>query len=109
MTPTTHIPADNFAAHFAADFPADDFLDNVIAALTASDAAALRRLESAAPAVAAPRSRAAYLRKRAAFAALLHATARNLRLLRRSAHSVSQRQPTLRRKDTPHGDPEFRL
>ncbi len=79
MTSTDRIPADNFAAHFA-----DDFLDDAIAALIVSDAASLRCLESAAPAVSAPRSRTAYLDKRAAFAALLDVTARNLRLLRRA-------------------------
>jgi len=93
MTPATHIPVDNSAAHFAADFPADDFLDDVIAALTISSAASLRRLESAAPGVAAPRSRVRYFEKQAVLAALLDATARNLRLLRRSGRSARQAQP----------------
>jgi hypothetical protein len=73
-----HLPADNFAAHFA-----DDFLDEAMMALIATDAARLRQLAVLAPAVAAPRSRAAYVRKHAAFAALLKASARNLRFLRR--------------------------
>lgn len=84
MTSANHIPADNFTAHFA-----EDFLDEAIAALTVSDVASLRRLETVAPTVAAPRSCTAYLNKRAVFAALLDASARNLRIFRR----VHQTQP----------------
>jgi len=66
-----------------AQIPADGFLDQVIAALTAVDAAALRQLEATATHVAAPASPAGYLAKHATLAALLEASARNLRLIRR--------------------------
>jgi hypothetical protein len=83
--------ADNFEAHFAHDLPADDFVNQVISALTVSDAAALHQLESAVSSIAPPRSRAQYLQKRATFAALLDASARNLRLLRHFAHRGAQK------------------
>lgn len=67
----------------SAQIPADRFLDQVVAALIAAEAAALRELEAAAPHVAAPASPAGYLQKHATLAALLEASARNLRLLRR--------------------------
>jgi hypothetical protein len=63
--------------------PADAFLDHIIAALTAADAATLRRLEAAASSITPPLNHAAYLEKRATLAALLAASARNLRFLRR--------------------------
>jgi len=66
-----------------AHIPADKFLGQVIAALTAADAATLSRLETAARLVAAPCSRAQYASKHATFAALLDASSRNLRLLNR--------------------------
>lgn len=69
----------------AAEIPADIFLDQAIAALTAADAPALRRLEAAAPGLAAPRNREHFLIRHALFAALLESSARNLRLLRRVA------------------------
>lgn len=67
----------------SAQIPADGFLDRVIAALTAVDAATLRQLEATASHVAAPASSAGYLAKHATLAALLEASARNLRLIRR--------------------------
>lgn len=67
----------------AIQIPADQFLDQAIAALIAADAAALRRLEAAASTVALPRNRIGYQARRATFAALLDATGRNLRFLRR--------------------------
>ncbi|MFZ0663295.1 MAG: hypothetical protein WAM66_11430 [Acidobacteriaceae bacterium] len=73
----------------AAEIPVDDFLDQALSALITTDASMLRRLESAAPTVAAPVSRARYLKDRDTFAALLEATGRNLRFLRRA----TQRQP----------------
>lgn len=76
MNRTAHIPASRF--------PADYFLDQVITALAAADAPALRRLEAAAPMVAAPLNHARYTRNHAALTALLDASARNLRLLRRA-------------------------
>jgi hypothetical protein len=84
-------PADNFESHFAHDLLADDLIDQVISALTVSDAAALSQLESAASSVAPPRRHAQYFQKRATFAALLDASARNLRLLRRFAHRGAQK------------------
>lgn len=72
-----------------AQIPADGFLDQVIAALTAADAATLRQLEATATHVAAPANQSEYLQKHATLAALLEASARNLRLLRR----VTGRQP----------------
>ena len=69
----------------AAQISADTLLDRVIQALTAIDAATLGELESAAAHVAQPESLPGYLHKRAALAALLDASARNLRLLRRIA------------------------
>ena len=66
-----------------AQIQADTFLDQVIEALTAADAATLRRLEATATHVAAPASPAGYLAKRATLAALLEASARHLRLIRR--------------------------
>lgn len=65
------------------EIPADDFLDLALAALSAGDAASLRQLEAAASDVAAPLSRAAYLRKRDIFKVLVDQTGRNLRFLRR--------------------------
>jgi hypothetical protein len=67
----------------AAPIPAENFLDEVIAALIASDVELLRQLEAAASTVAAPRNRTQYLKKLALFAELLGETARNLRFLRR--------------------------
>ena len=61
----------------------DGFLDQVIAALTAADAATLRQLEATALHVGAPASPAGYLAKHATLGALLEASARNLRLIRR--------------------------
>jgi hypothetical protein len=69
----------------AAQIPADTFLDRVIHALTAVDSDTLRELESAAAHTAPPESLPGYLNKRATLAALLDASARNLRLLRRIA------------------------
>lgn len=66
-----------------AEIPADEFLDQALAALAAGDAASLRRLEAAAPDVGVPLNRAAYLSKRKIFMALLERTGRNLRFLRR--------------------------
>lgn len=63
--------------------PADEFLDQVISALIRVDAATLQQLESLASGVAAPRNFERFVQNRAVFAALLDATARNLRLLRR--------------------------
>lgn len=65
--------------------PAEIFLDHVISALTSTDAATLRHLESIAPAVGMPGDRAQYLKKNAVLSALLDTTGRNLRLLRRVA------------------------
>ncbi|HTV04973.1 MAG TPA: hypothetical protein VME86_06355 [Acidobacteriaceae bacterium] len=64
--------------------PADLLLDKAILALTFADAAELNRLERIAPAVIAPVDEARCLNQRAVFAALLDASARNLRLLRRA-------------------------
>lgn len=69
----------------ATQIPADTFLDRVISALTAADATTLRELESAAAHVVAPESLSGYLSKRDTLAALLDASARNLRLLHRIA------------------------
>lgn len=69
----------------AAEIPADIFLDQAIAALTATDAPALRGLEAALPTIAAPRNRELFIARHALFAVLLESTARNLRLLRRVA------------------------
>lgn len=69
----------------AAQISADTFLDRVIQALIAVDSTALRELESAAAHTAPPESLPNYLNKRATLAALLDASARNLRLLRRIA------------------------
>jgi hypothetical protein len=66
-----------------AQIPADHFLEQAIAALTVADSSALRQLEASVLTVAAPRNRTAYAARRATFAALLDATARNLRFLRR--------------------------
>lgn len=67
----------------AIQIPADQFLDQAIAALIAADAATLRQLETAASTVALPRNRTGYQARRATFAALLDVTARNLRFLHR--------------------------
>ena len=67
----------------AIQIPADQFLDQAIAALIAADAAALRRLEAAASTVALPRNRIGYQARCVTFAALLDVTARNLRFLHR--------------------------
>jgi hypothetical protein len=75
-----------------APIPADVFLDRVIAALAATDARELRKLEAAASGVAMPASRSEYMRKRATLAALLSATARNLRILRRAGFRVGSKQ-----------------
>ncbi|HTW44897.1 MAG TPA: hypothetical protein VMD58_05080 [Acidobacteriaceae bacterium] len=64
---------------------ADLFVDQVIVALTRADAAALGRLEAAAPSVSAPIDLLRYTSQRATLAALLDASARNLRLMRRAA------------------------
>jgi hypothetical protein len=66
-----------------ASIPADAFLDQVIRALTAADAAVLHDLESLAARLSPPADVAQYLKKRATLASLLNASARNLRLLRR--------------------------
>lgn len=73
----------------AAEIPADTFLDQAIAALIAADVSTLCRLEDAASTVAAPVSRARYLKNRDMFAALLEATGRNLRFLRRATERQS--------------------
>jgi hypothetical protein len=62
---------------------AESFLDQAIQALTVVDAPALQRLESAAHTIAPPIDPTRYLKERAVFVALLGATGRNLRLLRR--------------------------
>ena len=67
------------------NIPADQFLDEVIFALTFTDASALGRLESVASEVAEPVDLVRYANQRAALAALLDASARNLRLMRRAA------------------------
>lgn len=67
------------------NIPADQFLDEVIFALTFTDASALDRLEAAAPTIAAPADPVRYANQRAALAALLDASARNLRLMHRAA------------------------
>ncbi len=72
-----------------AQIPADQFLDQAIIALTAADASALRQLEGVAHTVAAPCNRAEYVVRRAVLAALLNATARNLRFLHRVAGKQS--------------------
>jgi hypothetical protein len=82
----------------AAPIPADRLLDQVIVALIAADAAALRQLEVAAPTVLAPRNCAHYLHQHAACSVLLHASARNLRLLSRAiggngAHPYTSSRP----------------
>lgn len=66
--------------------PADDFLDEVLSALAGPDVSALRRLELAAPSVAAPASLARFQERREGLAALLAATGRNLRILQRAAN-----------------------
>lgn len=68
-----------------APIPVDRFLDEVFSALERGDASALRRLEDAASAVAAPVSPAEYLRKLETLARLLEMTARNLRTIRRAS------------------------
>ena len=70
--------------------PADAFVEQAIAALAAGDAPALRRLEAEAPRMAAPLSRAAFLRSIDIYRALLDQTGRNLRFLRR----VLEKQPS---------------
>lgn len=79
----------------AAEIPADIFLDQAIAALTAADAPALSRLEAALPILAAPGNREHFLSRHALFTALLEATARNLRLFRRivEQHSLTLDPP----------------
>lgn len=72
------------------EMPADTFVEQAITALAAGDAATLRRLEAEAPKVAAPVSRAIFLRKIDVFQALLDETGRNLRFLRR----VLEKQPS---------------
>jgi hypothetical protein len=72
-----------------AHIPADVFLDRVLIALAAADAAVLRELEDSVSTVAAPASRAEYTSKLAVFSALLGATARNLRILQRSSRRAA--------------------
>lgn len=67
----------------AAPIPADLFLERVISALTAADAPELDQLGAAAPYIAAPCDPVRFVNRHAAFAALLDASARNLRLLGR--------------------------
>lgn len=73
--------------------PADQLLNRVIAALTVGDAPGLRTLESLAPQATVPLSRARYVKQRAVYTALLAATARNLRVLRRAAGRDSASGP----------------
>lgn len=64
--------------------PADIFLEEAIVALESADVSALGRLADGAAGVGMPESRRLYECNRDIFAALLEATARNLRLLRRT-------------------------
>lgn len=73
--------------------PADIFIDQVLASLVRADAAALHQLESAALTVAAPENPAQYPKKRAALAALIDATGRNLRFLHRVANRKAASLP----------------
>lgn len=66
-----------------AQIPADNFLDQVISALTDADLTTLRRLETAVLEITAPENPTRYLAKRDTLADLLDASARNLRFLRR--------------------------
>lgn len=63
--------------------PADSYVDQVLSALTRGDAAALRRLESAASSVAPPLHPTRYVQQHSTLGALIDATARNLRFVRR--------------------------
>jgi len=67
-----------------AQIPADRFLDQAISALEAADASALDRLAGDVFSVAMPVNQAHYRRNRETFAALMEATGRNLRVLRRA-------------------------
>lgn len=72
--------------------PADQLQEATILALRMGDAATLESLVQAAAAAAAPEDMAKYGSQRAVLAALLEASARNLRLLRRVAGRHVARQ-----------------
>ncbi|MGH9586278.1 MAG: hypothetical protein ACRD3F_04965 [Acidobacteriaceae bacterium] len=64
--------------------PADQLLEEAITALVTVDAAALSRLADSVSNAAMPISQNGYRQNRDVFVALLDATGRNLRLLRRA-------------------------
>lgn len=82
----------------AAGIPADVFLEQAMAALTAGSARDLHRLEKAVPHVSTPNNDAHFVRQHAAFAALLDASARNLRLLGRLARAADAEYGASQRK-----------